>query len=68
MTGLDLAQVLKEEIQRLSERISADSRRKNVLAHYATRLRLGKSPDVVLAELEAAGEPITWPSEKGTAE
>jgi hypothetical protein len=58
MTNLALAQVLKAEIQRCAERISADTRRKNILTHYATRLRLGKSQEVVLAELAAAGEPI----------
>ena len=58
MTNLDLASILKDEIQKCVERISADTRRKNILAHYATRLRLGKSQEVVLAELAAAGEPV----------
>jgi hypothetical protein len=58
MTSLDLAQVLKEEVQRLNEQISALTRRRNVLAHYSTRLRLGVKPEVVRAEIAAAGEAM----------
>jgi hypothetical protein len=58
VTSLDLAAVLKQEIQKQHEIISKATRRRNVLEHYVTRLRLGKDPKVVQAELEAAGEPI----------
>ena len=58
MTSLDLAQVLKDEQARLSTVISVATRRRAILQHSATSLRLGVSQAVVLAELEAAGEPI----------
>ena len=58
MGGLDLADALKQEVQRLSEQISALTRRKAIYQHYATRLRLGVKPDVVRAEIEATGESM----------
>jgi hypothetical protein len=58
MSNLELAELLKEEVQRLNEQISALTRRKNILSHYATRLRLGVKPDVVRAEIEATGESM----------
>ena len=64
MTGLDLAYVVKDEMQRVSEAISRLTRRRAILQGAATRLRLGYSPTVVLAELDAAGESVTLPAEE----
>lgn len=58
MTNLDLAQTLKDEMARLHAVISAANRRLAIYTGAATRLRLGKAPSVVLAELEAAGETL----------
>lgn len=58
MSNLELADVLKAEVQRLSEEISKLTRRRNVLGHYATRLRLGVKAEVVRAEIEATGEAL----------
>lgn len=58
MTSLELAERLKAEIQREHEIISKHSRRRAILEHYATRLRLGVTEAVVRAEIEAAGEHV----------
>src|ERR1051325_6734840 len=58
MTNLDLAQLLKDEMGRLTEEISAATRRRNILQGAATRLRLGVPQTVVAAELEAQGEQL----------
>jgi hypothetical protein len=58
MSNLELADVLKAEVQALNEQISALTRRKNILAHYRTRLNLGVKPDVVRAEILATGEAL----------
>ena len=58
MTSLDLATILKGEMQKQHEIVSVAKRRLAILTHYATRLRLGVHPEVVLAELDAAGETI----------
>ena len=67
MTGLDISFVLKDEMNRLAEVISRASRRRAILQGGATKLRLGYPPAAVLAELEAAGEPITLPTEEATS-
>lgn len=64
MTDPNLERVLKNAIAREYEIISRATRRKNVLTHYQTRLRLGKHPDVVRAEIAAADETIEL-SEEG---
>lgn len=56
MSNLELADVLKAEVQTLNEQISALTRRRNIYLHFATRLRLGVKPEVVRAEIEATGE------------
>jgi hypothetical protein len=61
VTGLDLADLIKEELQREHEIISRHMRRRAILEHYARRLRLGVNPTVVRAEIEAAGESLTLP-------
>ena len=58
MSSLELAELLKQEVQRLSEQISALTRRKAIYQHYATRLCLGVKPEVVRAEIEATGEAM----------
>lgn len=56
MSNLELADVLKAEVQALDEQIGALTRRKKVFQHYLTRCRLGVDPKVILAEIEARGE------------
>ena len=58
MTSLDLAHLLKAEIQKEHEVISKHMRRRNILEHFASRLRLGVSEKVVRSEIEAQGETI----------
>ena len=58
MSNLALADLLKAEVQRLSEEISRLTRRKAIYQHYATRLRLGVKPEVIRAEIEATGEAM----------
>jgi len=58
VTSLELAAILKEAIQREHEIISKHTRRRNILEHFATRLRLGVSEKVVRAEIAAQGEDI----------
>jgi hypothetical protein len=58
MTSLELAEVLREQIRREHEIISRHSRRRAILEHFATRLRLGVSEKVVRAEIAAQGETI----------
>lgn len=58
MSNLELADVLKAEVQTLNEQISALTRRRNIYLHSATRLRLGVDPKVVAAEIQATGEAM----------
>lgn len=66
MTELDLAQVLTDEINIQHAIISKATRRRNILEHFRTRLRLGVKVSVVEAEIRAAGEPVPGVDEEAT--
>lgn len=54
----ELHEKIAEEIERLSGVMHEASRHRAILVRSATQLRLGRSPEFVLAEIREQSEPL----------